>query len=534
MYFYARSNQMKKKSILFIITILIISCNNSKKTKNFFSPLYGVNSSNISSNYISGSYSEDSILVTFKTESDLKLKLIYNLDTITGSNEITYHLKKLIPKLINIPTAIEDYSKYVNNWKAPIGEFSSFHQIKVLALKNNIIVDSSIYNYLLGLKSELKFAIVNLKVDSKTLFDDEEGCYVPGNSFNREKDQTSGNFYKFKKRKQTGKIEIFNKNEIFLKGSFPFRIHGYVTPLAPQKSLRFYIHQKNNVNTLLELDHQVDKIILRSSFSGWGNEIFVDGWISKICKNLNVDVMSYQPVLVYLNGEYWGIHGLRERMDLKAISNKYKTKEKNLIDADDKGYSKKEGYGDLNSLLQEIKKNPKTNYEKIAKKFNMSSIVDWFIIELFFQNNDWPCNNTFFWKKRRGNKPWNAVLIDMDACVGNPEFNMFDYVQRDWSPALGGELINYLLKQSEFEMLFTKRVNYLLENELSSENLMANLIEFKKSFSPMVEEHYSRWGYKNGTKKYKKGLSVLEKFCVDRPENFKKNMNQYFKNISNL
>jgi hypothetical protein len=86
---------MKKKSILFIITILIISCNNSKKTKNFFSPLYGVNSSNISSSYISGSYSEDSILITFKTESDLKLKLIYNLDTITGSNEITYHLKKI-------------------------------------------------------------------------------------------------------------------------------------------------------------------------------------------------------------------------------------------------------------------------------------------------------------------------------------------------------------------------------------------------------------------------------------------------------
>ena len=395
-------------------------------------------------------------------------------------------------------------------------------------------MDSSIYNYLLGLKSELKFSIVNLEVDSKTLFDPEEGCYVPGNSFVREKDQTSGNFYKFKKRKQTGEIEIFNKNEIFLKGSFPFRIHGYITPLAPQKSLRFYINQKNKVNTLLEVNHEIDKIILRSSFSGWGNEIFVDGWISKICENLNVDVMSYKPVLVYLNGEYWGIHGLRERMDLKAISNKYKIKEKKLIDADDKGYSKKKGYGDLNSLLLEIKKNPKTNYEEIAKNFNMSSIVDWFIIELFFQNNDWPCNNTFFWKKRKGKKPWNAVLIDMDACVGNPEFNMFDYVQRDWSPALGGELINYLLKQTDFEILFTKRVNYLLENELSSENLMAHFIEFKKSFSPMVNEHYNRWGYENGTKKYKKGLNVIEKFCLNRPENFKKNMTQYFKNISKL
>ena len=110
--------------------------------------------------------------------------------------------------------------------------------------------------------------------------------------------------------------------------SFPFRIHGYITPLAPQKSLRFYINQKNKVNTLLEVNHEIDKIILRSSFSGWGNEIFVDGWISKVCENLNVDVMSYKPVLVYLNGEYWGIHGLRERMDLKAISNKYKIKVK--------------------------------------------------------------------------------------------------------------------------------------------------------------------------------------------------------------
>ena len=525
---------MKKKSILFAVIIVLISCNSSKKTKDIFSPLYGDNSINISSNYLSGCYSKDSILLTFKTENGLNLKLIYNLDTIVGNKEITYNLKKLNPNLINIPTAIENYSKYVNNWKSPIGDFSSFHQLKVLLIKDNLVVDSSVYNYLLGLKHKLEVPVVNLKVNNMDLFDQEYGCYVPGNSFNREKDQTSGNFYKYKKRKQNGEIEIFSKKQIFLNGSFPYRIHGYITPLAPQKSLRFYIQQKNKINTLFGVSHEIDKIILRSSFSGWGNEIFVDGWISEICKNLKVDVMSYKPALVYLNGEYWGIHGLRERMDLKAISNKHKIKEKKLIDADDKGYSKKEGYGDLNSLLLEIKKNPKIKYEKIAKNFNMASIVDWFIIELFFQNNDWPCNNTFFWKKRKGNRPWNAVLIDMDACVGNPTLNMFEYIQKDWSPALGGVLINYLLKQPEFEKLFTERVNYLLKNELSSENLMAHLLEFEKRFSNIVEDHYNRWGYENGTKKYKKGLSVLEKFCLNRPKNFKKNMEQYFKSISKL
>ena len=31
----------------------------------------------------------------------------------------------------------------------------------------------------------------------------------------------------------------------------------------------------------------------------------------------------------------------------------------------------------------------------------MKSLIDWLIIELFFQNNDWPCNNTFFGKRKK-------------------------------------------------------------------------------------------------------------------------------------
>ena len=126
------------------------------------------------------------------------------------------------------------------------------------------------------------------------------------------------------------------------------------------------------------------KIILRSSFAGWGYEIFTDGFISEICKNLNVDVMAYRPVITYLNGEYWGIHGLRERMDLEAISNKYNIEKKKLTDADDKGFSKKNGYGDLNKLILSIKENPNIDYNIIKKEFHMKSLIDWLIIELFF------------------------------------------------------------------------------------------------------------------------------------------------------
>ena len=69
-------------------------------------------------------------------------------------------------------------------------------------------------------------------------------------------------------------------------------------------------------------------------------------------KILNLDVMAYRPAKVYLNKEYWGIHGLRERLDIKAIASKYGVKSKKIIDADDKGYSYKDGsFGDLNTML---------------------------------------------------------------------------------------------------------------------------------------------------------------------------------------
>ena len=158
----------------------------------------------------------------------------------------------------------------------------------------------------------------------------------------------------------------------------------------------------------------------------------------------------------------------------------------------------------------------------------MKSLIDWLIVELFFQNDDLPCNNTFFWKRNKKSKKWKAVLIDMDACIGSVEKDMFSLATRDRSPALGGVLITYLLNQPEFQDMFKLRVNYLLKNELSKKNLLSKLNNYKIWFEPVVEEHYNRWGDSYGLNKYKKGIERIEDFCNNRHEFFILNMNNYF------
>ena len=516
------------KNYKYLFLLILYSCSIEQKDKDFFNPLYS-NSSKINSSYKSGTYSKDSLRLSYSFYNAKSMLLVYNKDSLIAEGDsIDITIRNLEKRLSKIPTACKNYKEYANNWNAPINELSSFHQVKIYAFNENDIVDSLEANYVLGVINKDNFPIVNLNIDEKLFFSSDSGCYVPGDSFDENNDQNTGNYYLFKQRKQIASIQIIDNNKQYLNGEFLCRIHGYITPLAPQKSLRFYLKKDTKINKLLKLNHEVDKIILRSSYSGWGSEIFLDGWIADVCRNLNIDVMTYKGVKVYLNGEYWGIHGLRERLDLKAIANKYKLKKKKIIDADDKGFSKTEKYGDLNTLLLKIKANPNYSYESVIQHFNQASLVDWLAIELFFQNTDWPCNNTFYWKKTNQNKKWNCVLIDMDACVGKPKTNMFHFAVKDRSPSLGGVLITYLLKQKEFQVVFKERVEYLLQNDFSTERLMQKFIYYENLFNPAIKEHYDRWNSIDGLDKYKKALKRIKGFCENRQYYFKQNMNEFF------
>ena len=44
-----------------------------------------------------------------------------------------------------------------------------------------------------------------------------------------------------------------------------------------------------------------------------------DGFIAQLALKTNVDIMGYDPCLVYINGVYWGLYGIREHMDDKYI-----------------------------------------------------------------------------------------------------------------------------------------------------------------------------------------------------------------------
>ena len=64
------------------------------------------------------------------------------------------------------------------------------------------------------------------------------------------------------------------------------------------------------------VDKEIDEfksLVLRNSGNDAGSTFLRDGFIQTIIKDrMDIDNQAYQPVLVYLNGEYFGLLNLRE------------------------------------------------------------------------------------------------------------------------------------------------------------------------------------------------------------------------------
>ena len=77
---------------------------------------------------------------------------------------------------------------------------------------------------------------------------------------------------------------------------------------------------------------QFKRLILRSTSSNdWKNTFFKNELAQELARNLNLEHPASIPVITFVNGEYWGIHHLSERMDEYYIEDRFQL-EKDSID----------------------------------------------------------------------------------------------------------------------------------------------------------------------------------------------------------
>lgn len=223
-------------------------------------------------------------------------------------------------------------------------------------------------------------------------------------------------------------------------------VAGDATRGYSQRGMKLYANKrfgtKRYNGVFWEEKPNVDKVksfVLRNGGNNCHRSRINDALLQRVFGiHIPIDYQAYNPAILYINGEYKGIFGLRERHNEDFVEANYN------IDEDDIYYATYISYANstegatertattFNKVYQLYTSSAST-YKQLEALIDVDDFKNHMIAELFSTNIDFPQKNIAMWKMKTGGK-WRWILNDVDYCFvdnSNVQFNMFKYLLGD-------------------------------------------------------------------------------------------------------
>jgi len=142
---------------------------------------------------------------------------------------------------------------------------------------------------------------------------------------------------------------------------------------------------------------------------------------------VDIDQMRSRAAVVFINGAYWGIMNIRDVMSEHYLNENHKIADKDSVDIIEPGYSAYGGriiegddtaYGDLYTYIANNSLTNQSNYNYVKSKIDITEFINYQISQIYFQNTDWPANNTKVWREQLPDAKWRWLLFDQDWTLG--------------------------------------------------------------------------------------------------------------------
>jgi len=438
--------------------------------------------------------------------------------------------------LADVPTNyLDPGSPFYEGWQPPNGKVFKINVVRARVFKaGSDPGEIATQSYLVDPQGTARYQlpVVSVVTARPNLVDPDIGIYVPGNYNNYT--QKGGAW------ERPGHIEFFETGgSLAFADGIGIRINGNTTRNRPRKALRIYNRDASktfNYQIYPEKDvSKFDTLILRAAGNDWGQSLFRDAFSTTLGQYIGMDYQSSRPVVVFLTGEYWGIHNVRDRLSEGYFKHHHGLNETDFtvleIAADNQTHpivdtGEPSLLADFEDILNKASNNEfasPAGLASLAQRIDLDNFTDYQIINIWSGNTDWPGNNVLLWRTvAADNSPgadpkndarWRWILKDMDFSLGlnfiyvpgvneGPNFNSLAYASTDnfnTSPAfignqeMGTRMLRKLLDNTEYRDKFINRAADLLNSLLAATNMVARVNAFQGEYSSNVVEHTNRW-----------------------------------------
>lgn len=441
-----------------------------------------------------------------------------------------------------------------NNWYYTV--FPNTNKNKILNKINSkrvtrVFLKDSVTN------TKYKLPLISISTHKRNLYSQDKGLFIAGDALLNA--IHSGNYFErgFDSEREVY-FQYFNQEgKLSFELDLGMRIHGGITRRNPQKNLKFYAREKygeTEVNFPFLADKGVNRFILESmQESGGGQALIEDVVAQEIVKKIGLEQQNFQAVIVFINGEYWGLHTIRDRIDENYLACKFNLHRDSfdIIDGNPStpiAYEAIHGanseYLNLMTFVKNNDLNEQKNYNYINSKIDLDNFIDYYSVEIFFANHDWPIHNIKMWKKKNNGK-WRFILYDLDGgFTGNRRdhtLNMFERLSNEVDCGSCGNspdatlLFRSLMENEQFRKKFSSRYKEIIEKYMSPERTLTVVDSIANIYQINMQSHINRWRYPWSLKNHWKRdvENNIKDFLRNRENSTLLNLNNYLqKNVS--
>lgn len=247
--------------------------------------------------------------------------------------------------------------------------------------------------------------------------------------------------------------------------------------------------------------------------------LFRDAMVQSLAREAGMDTQGYRPAVLYLNGDYWGIYNIREKLTEHYVESNHGVPgdEVDLIE----GYGSANSgsattYNQMRSYLGSNSMNDPEKYQFVEENYlDIDNFIDYHLTILWGQNFD--IGNIKCWRPQVDGGTFRWLVYDQDYGFNlwKPEVYL-PAMKRDFSdyenmftfhtnasgggtgwPNAGGRtlLFREMLESDVFRDRLIQRCADLLNHLWASDRVVGRIDEMAAVIRSEIPQHLERWSW---------------------------------------
>jgi len=394
--------------------------------------------------------------------------------------------------------------------------------------KNKLSSDIVTSTYFINTRNH-HLPVVSIVTSPVNLTDNTIGIYVNGTNGTSGDNGAFANFNQAWERPanyelfDTSQVSCLNQElDIAITGAYSRTFALKPFKIKPDKKygdgrLRYDIFKETKPNM------KYKDIMMRNSGNDFYCSMMRDGFHQTLAMHrMDIDLLAYQPSVMYLNGEYYGILNLREETGTSFMYTNFGLDADDVYIIDKKTIASDTAFAHLRDYISNSDITTDVVYAKVCEMMDVDEFINYHIAEIFIANWDWPWNNVKIWKNRNGGK-WRWLMYDTDWAFNYRDnqhfYNTLLYVlgehptdrKSDWSNLI----MRRLILNKTFTKKFVDRFCVQISGTFKTQRVDAIMDSLSGKISTEIIFHKARW---SSDRTLVSDLKRMKEFSALRPD----------------